>query len=95
VPDSAAVAGRHLGGRTRDQASRSPRLRSDPREEEVLALAAVGRPSRDIAAELFISETVRNHLEHLYATAGVSNRASASRFAVQHGIVKTSTGAGG
>ncbi len=51
-------------------------------------LAAVGRSSRDIAAELVISEkTVRNHLEHIHAKAGVSNRASASLFAVQHGIV--------
>jgi HD-GYP domain-containing protein (c-di-GMP phosphodiesterase class II) len=59
------------------------------REEEVLALAAVGRSSREIAAELVISEkTVRNHLEHIYTKAGVSNRASASLFAVQHGIVK-------
>ena len=58
------------------------------REEEVLALAAVGRSSRDIAAELSISEkTVRNHLEHIYTKAGVSNRASASLFAVKHGIV--------
>jgi len=63
------------------------------REEEVLALAAIGRSSRDIAAELFISEkTVRNHLEHIYTKAGVSNRASASLFAVQHGIVKAGPG---
>ncbi len=67
-----------------------------PREEEVLALAAVGRSSREIAAELVISEkTVRNHLEHIYAKAGVSNRASASLFAVQHGIVRAGPGAGG
>lgn len=67
-----------------------------PREEEVLALAAVGRSSRDIAAELVISEkTVRNHLEHIYAKARVSNRASASLFAVQHGIVKAGPGSGG
>ena len=58
------------------------------REEQVLSLAAVGRSSREIAAELVISEkTVRNHLEHIYAKAGFSNRASASLFAVQHGIV--------
>ena len=61
-----------------------------PREEEVLSLAAIGRSSREIAAELVISEkTVRNHLEHIYTKAGVSNRASASLFAVQHGIVTT------
>ncbi len=59
------------------------------REEQVLALAAVGRSSRQIAAELTISEkTARNHLEHIYTKTGVSNRAGASLFAVQHGIVR-------
>jgi HD-GYP domain-containing protein (c-di-GMP phosphodiesterase class II) len=58
------------------------------REEEVLALAAVGRSSREIAQELTISpKTVRNHLEHIYAKAGVSNRATASLFAMEYGIV--------
>ena len=64
-----------------------------PREEAALALAAVRRSSRDIAAVLVISEkTVRNHLEHIYTKAGVSNRAGASLFAVQHGIVSTTAG---
>jgi HD-GYP domain-containing protein (c-di-GMP phosphodiesterase class II) len=59
------------------------------REEEVLALAAIGRTTRQIAAELVISEkTVRNHLEHIYTKTGVVNRAGASLFAVQHGIVR-------
>jgi HD-GYP domain-containing protein (c-di-GMP phosphodiesterase class II) len=59
------------------------------REEEVLAFAAIGRTARQIAAALFISEkTVRNHLEHIYTKTGVSNRAGASLFAVQHGIVR-------
>jgi HD-GYP domain-containing protein (c-di-GMP phosphodiesterase class II) len=59
------------------------------REEEVLALAAIGRTTRQIATELVISEkTVRNHLEHIYTKTGVSNRAGASLFAVQHGIVR-------
>lgn len=59
------------------------------REEEVLALAAIGRTTRQIAGELVISEkTVRNHLEHIYTKTGLSNRAGASLFAVQHGIVR-------
>ncbi len=59
------------------------------REEEVLSLAAIGRTTRQIAVDLFISEkTVRNHLEHVYTKTGVSNRAGASLFAVQHGIVR-------
>ncbi len=36
-----------------------------------------------------ISEkTVRNHLEHIYVKAGVSNRVGASLYALQHGIVR-------
>jgi HD-GYP domain-containing protein (c-di-GMP phosphodiesterase class II) len=59
------------------------------REAEVLALAAVGRTTRQIAGELVISEkTARNHLEHIYTKTGVANRAGASLFAVQHGIVR-------
>ncbi len=58
------------------------------REEQILALVALGRSSREIAAELVIAhKTVRNHLEHIYAKAGVTNRVSASLFAVRHGIV--------
>jgi len=75
------------GHRPAQRAVRSSGLTA--REEQVLALAAVGRSSRELAAELVITEkTVRNHLEHIYTKAGVSNRASASLFAVQHGIVK-------
>ena len=87
----AAVAGA-AGGRQRRPA-RSSGL--TPREEQVLALAAVGRSSRQIATELVISEkTVRNHLEHIYTKAGVSNRVGASLFAVQHGIVRPGTSSG-
>jgi HD-GYP domain-containing protein (c-di-GMP phosphodiesterase class II) len=59
------------------------------RELEVLRMVAVGRSSKDVARELVISEkTVRNHLEHIYAKTGVTNRVSASIFALQHGIVR-------
>ncbi len=52
-------------------------------------MVAVGRSSKQVAQELVISEkTVRNHLEHIYAKAGVTNRVSASIFAPQHGIVR-------
>jgi HD-GYP domain-containing protein (c-di-GMP phosphodiesterase class II) len=87
--DAAAVSAvvSVAGHRPTRRAVRSSGLTA--REEEVLALAAIGRSSREIAAELVITEkTVRNHLEHIYTKAGVSNRASASLFAVQHGIVK-------
>ena len=32
-------------------------------------------------------KTARNHIEHIYAKIGVSNRAGASLFAMQHGLL--------
>jgi HD-GYP domain-containing protein (c-di-GMP phosphodiesterase class II) len=61
-----------------------------PREVEVLCLLARGCPNHEIAQRLSISpKTVRNHLEHVYAKAGVTNRAAAALFAVEHGLVGT------
>jgi HD-GYP domain-containing protein (c-di-GMP phosphodiesterase class II) len=58
------------------------------RELEVLRLVIRGLSSRQVAAELVISEkTARHHIEHIYTKLGVSNRISATLFALQHGIV--------
>jgi len=58
------------------------------REVEVLRLAARGLPNHEIATRLGISrKTAGNHVEHIYAKIGVSNRARASLFAVQHGLM--------
>jgi DNA-binding CsgD family transcriptional regulator len=58
------------------------------REVEVLRLAARGLAIAAIAARLGISQkTAANHVEHIYAKIGVSNRARASLFAVKHGLV--------
>ena len=60
------------------------------REVEVLALAARGASAEEVARSLSISsKTVRNHLEHIYAKAQVSNRTGAALFAVQHGLVNS------
>jgi HD-GYP domain-containing protein (c-di-GMP phosphodiesterase class II) len=56
------------------------------REVEVLRLAALGLSNREIADRLVISrKTAANHVEHIYAKIGVSNRARASLFAVRNG----------
>ena len=56
------------------------------REVEVLALVARGYSAEEVARRLSISsKTVRNHLEHIYAKAQVSNRTGAALFAVEHG----------
>ena len=58
------------------------------REVDVLRLVSRGLSSKDIAARLVISpKTVRNHIEHIYVKIGVSNRAGASLFAMQHGLL--------
>ena len=72
---------------------RTPRRREGPaaltaREVVVLRLVSRGMSSKQIASRLVISpKTARNHIEHIYAKIGVSNRASASLFAIQHGLL--------
>jgi HD-GYP domain-containing protein (c-di-GMP phosphodiesterase class II) len=58
------------------------------REVDVLRLLARGLSSKQIAAELVIApKTARNHIEHIYAKIGASNRTTASLFAMQHGLL--------
>jgi HD-GYP domain-containing protein (c-di-GMP phosphodiesterase class II) len=58
------------------------------REIDVLRLVSRGLPSKEIAARLVISpKTARNHIEHIYTKIGVSSRAGASLFALQHGLL--------
>jgi HD-GYP domain-containing protein (c-di-GMP phosphodiesterase class II) len=65
------------------------------REIDVLRLVSRGLSSKEIAARLVISpKTARNHIEHIYAKVGVSNRAGASLFAVQQGLLPDLESAG-
>jgi DNA-binding CsgD family transcriptional regulator len=58
------------------------------REVTVLRLLAQGRSPAQIATALSISpKTVRNHVEHIYAKIGASNRTGAALFAVAHGLL--------
>jgi HD-GYP domain-containing protein (c-di-GMP phosphodiesterase class II) len=58
------------------------------REVEVLRLIARGASNKDVAARLVISpKTAGTHIEHIYAKLGVSTRAEAGLFAVQHGVL--------
>jgi HD-GYP domain-containing protein (c-di-GMP phosphodiesterase class II) len=72
---------------------RVPRRREGPaglteREVEVLKLLAHGLSNKEIAARLVISpKTVGSHIEHIYAKIDASSRATASLFAVQHGLL--------
>ncbi|MGH8859641.1 MAG: HD domain-containing phosphohydrolase [Jatrophihabitantaceae bacterium] len=76
-----AVAGHRPGRRTSGPAGLTAR------ELEVLGLLCHGFTSTEIARRLVISaKTVRNHLEHIYLKAGVTNRTGAALFALEHGI---------
>ncbi len=58
------------------------------REVEVLRLVADGRTAREIAAQLFISaRTAEHHIQHVYTKIGVTGRAAATRWAVEHDVV--------
>ena len=60
------------------------------REVEVLRLVARGHSNKAIAAQLHLSpKTVGHHVGHVYAKAGVSTRAAAALFAVEHGLLGT------
>jgi HD-GYP domain-containing protein (c-di-GMP phosphodiesterase class II)/DNA-binding CsgD family transcriptional regulator len=58
------------------------------REVEVLQQVAKGITNREIAQELVISErTVAHHLEHIYDKIGISSRAAAVFFAMEHELI--------
>jgi DNA-binding NarL/FixJ family response regulator len=60
-----------------------------PREAEVLALIADGLTNTQIAEHLVVSPaTVKSHINHLFAKAGIRDRAQAVRYAYSHGIAK-------
>ena len=58
------------------------------REVDVLRLIARGFSTKEAAARLVISpKTAGTHVEHIYEKLGVSTRAEAGLFAVQHGLL--------
>lgn len=58
------------------------------REVEVLRLVARGLSRRQIGQQLCISEkTADHHVQHIYTKCGVSTRASATLFAMQHRLL--------
>jgi DNA-binding CsgD family transcriptional regulator len=58
------------------------------REVDVLRLAARGLTTQAIADRLFISpKTADHHIQHIYNKIGVSTRAAAALWAMQHAVV--------
>ena len=56
-------------------------------ERHVLMLVSEGRTNREIAKALFLGEgTVRNYVSSILSKLGVSNRAEAAAYAVEHNL---------
>ncbi len=59
------------------------------REVQVLRLVARGHSNREIARLLWISpKTAGHHVQHIYAKIGISTRAAAAMFAMEHDLIR-------
>jgi DNA-binding NarL/FixJ family response regulator len=84
--EQAAVLLRRAAGGEQQVSSHRPIL--TPREREVLRLVTEGQTNREIAGQLGISAgTVKNHVEHIIAKLGVSDRTQAAVYALRHGLL--------
>ena len=93
-PNAGTASGRRESGR--QLAGRRPAGLIGPRpaglserECEVLGLLARGLATKQVARRLGISpKTCDHHIQRLYGKAGVSTRAGATLFALEHGLVR-------
>src|SRR5205085_700987 len=85
-PDAVSAVLAAAGHRARGPRERVAGL--SEREVEVLRLMARGNSMKQIAALLSISaKTVDNHVQHVYTKIGVSTRAGATLFAMEHELL--------
>lgn len=58
------------------------------REVEVLRLMARGQSNREMAEGLYLApDTIKRHVQHIYQKTGLSTRAGATLFAMEHGLL--------
>jgi DNA-binding NarL/FixJ family response regulator len=59
------------------------------REVEILVGISRGASSRELAAQLFVSEsTIKSHLRAIYRKIGVRDRSQAVAYAIRKGFVR-------
>ncbi len=69
-----------------------PLERLSPREQEVLQWLTHGQTNREIARTLTVSvSTVKNHVEHILAKLGVSDRTQAAVRAIELGLLPSTS----
>jgi DNA-binding NarL/FixJ family response regulator len=86
LPPEAVHAVLKAAGQPRRPARRPAGL--SERECEVLGLLARGLATKQVARRLGISaKTCDHHIQSLYGKAGVSTRAGATLFALEHGLL--------
>lgn len=92
VPLDPKAASAILTSRTR----RRPADELSDRQLTVLALVAEGKPNKQIARELEISEkTVKAHLTAIFIALGVTDRTQAALWAQRHRIARRDASTGG
>jgi HD-GYP domain-containing protein (c-di-GMP phosphodiesterase class II)/DNA-binding CsgD family transcriptional regulator len=75
-------------GETAPRTVREFPARLTEREVDVLRLLAEGCSNREIASRLVISpRTAEHHVQHIYEKIGLSTRAGATMFALQHELI--------
>ena len=78
----------HVIGHATEPTRRSWPAGLTGREVEVLQLAAHGMSNKEIDASLSISpKTADHHIQHIYTKIGVSTRAGAALFAMEHDLI--------
>jgi DNA-binding NarL/FixJ family response regulator len=59
-----------------------------PRERQIISAIIVGCANKEIASRLSLSEdTVKHHLSHIFAKAGVSNRLELAIWSMNQGFL--------
>ena len=87
--EQAVLAVLEAAGQARPLARRARPGGLSEREVEVLRLVAQGHTNRQIARQLVVSpRTAEHHVQHVYAKIGLSTRAGAALFAMEHGLLR-------